>query len=50
MGIQNLSIIWGPTLMDCPNVNPDPAEFKLQSRVIETVLANYEKIFDVEGE
>ncbi|KAJ3412802.1 hypothetical protein HDV05_000208 [Chytridiales sp. JEL 0842] len=49
MSIQNLSIVWGPTILDSPEINPDPAELKLRSRVIETILLNFEKIFDVDS-
>ncbi|KAI8614514.1 Rho GTPase activation protein [Chytriomyces sp. MP71] len=49
MGIQNLAIVWGPTLLDSPGdaANFDTTELRLQSRVVETVLANYSRIFDV---
>ncbi|KAI8855286.1 Rho GTPase activation protein [Chytridium lagenaria] len=46
MTTQNLSIVWGPTLMDSPDVNPDPTEIKHQSRVVETILCNFERIFE----
>ncbi|KAJ3327639.1 hypothetical protein HDU76_011402 [Blyttiomyces sp. JEL0837] len=46
MGIQNLAIVWGPTLMDSPESNHDPEELRLQSRVIETILTNYDRIFE----
>ncbi|KAJ3178285.1 hypothetical protein HK101_010148 [Irineochytrium annulatum] len=49
MGVQNLSIVWGPTLMDSPDENPDPSELKQQSRVLETILANFERIFEPDG-
>ncbi|KAJ3119036.1 hypothetical protein HDU96_003211 [Phlyctochytrium bullatum] len=48
MGIQNLAIIWGPTLMSppvTPGQNADPADIKQQTRVVETILASYETIF-----
>ncbi|KAJ3239189.1 hypothetical protein HDU78_002991 [Chytriomyces hyalinus] len=48
MGIQNLAIVWAPTLMDSPG-EVDPMELRLQSKVVETVLANYTRIFDVES-
>ncbi|KAI9350182.1 GTPase activating protein [Obelidium mucronatum] len=48
MGIQNLAIVWGPTLMDCPDASSfDPSELRLQSRVVETVLANFHRIFEM---
>ncbi|KAJ3298437.1 hypothetical protein HK104_010697 [Borealophlyctis nickersoniae] len=52
MSFQNLSIVWGPTLMDQPDNSkaPDPSELKLQSLVVETVLANFEQIFDADEE
>ncbi|KAI9207539.1 Rho GTPase activation protein [Polychytrium aggregatum] len=47
MNAQNLSIVWGPTLIDPPSDSvPDPSELRLQSRVVEVVLSNYEQIFD----
>ncbi|KAJ3026691.1 UNVERIFIED_CONTAM: hypothetical protein HDU68_005231 [Siphonaria sp. JEL0065] len=47
MGIQNLAIVWGPTLMDCPDASSfEPTELRLQSKVVETVLANFSRIFD----
>jgi hypothetical protein len=49
MGIQNLAIVWGPTILDSPDSNPDPTDLKLRSRVIETILSNFEKIFETEG-
>ncbi|KAJ3095870.1 hypothetical protein HDU97_006444 [Phlyctochytrium planicorne] len=48
MNIQNLSIVWGPTLMDSPDSNPDPNELKHQSRVVETILYNFERIFELD--
>ncbi|KAJ3120297.1 hypothetical protein HK100_012858 [Physocladia obscura] len=51
MGIQNLAIVWGPTLLDSPNdpmaAGFEPSELRLQSKVVETVLANYGKIFEL---
>ncbi|ORY36303.1 RhoGAP-domain-containing protein [Rhizoclosmatium globosum] len=48
MGIQNLAIVWGPTLMDCPDAsNFEPSELRLQSRVLETVLLNFSRIFEL---
>ncbi|RKO91864.1 Rho GTPase activation protein, partial [Blyttiomyces helicus] len=50
MTVQNLSIVWGPTLLDSPDTASDPIELKLQSRVVETVLGNFEHIFETENE
>jgi hypothetical protein len=47
MGIQNLAIVWGPTLLDCPLPHSNSAtDFRSQARVIEIVLKNYSVIFD----
>ncbi|KAJ3212462.1 hypothetical protein HDU82_001313 [Entophlyctis luteolus] len=52
MGVQNLAIVWGPTLLDSPH-DPmvaggfDPSELRLQSKVVETILANYGRIFEL---
>ncbi|TPX56191.1 hypothetical protein PhCBS80983_g04715 [Powellomyces hirtus] len=51
MSAQNLSIIWGPTLLDAPtspDATPDPADIKLQTRIVELAIANYFVIFDPE--
>ena len=48
MSISNLSIVFGPTLMDPPEPSNDPLSLKHQSLVIEIVLTNYEHIFDTD--
>lgn len=45
MGVTNLSIVWGPTLIDSQGA-PDPMEMKYSSQVIEVVLQNYNQIFE----
>ncbi|KAI8802664.1 hypothetical protein BJ742DRAFT_714935 [Cladochytrium replicatum] len=57
MNAQNLSIIWGPTLLDAPKTemismatmpgSVGAEEIKHQSMVIETILSNFEHIFEV---
>ncbi|KAJ8326575.1 Rho GTPase-activating protein [Batrachochytrium dendrobatidis] len=48
MTIGNLGIVWGPTLMDSPEPTADATDLKYQSRVIETIVGNYDHIFDTE--
>ncbi|KAJ1559289.1 hypothetical protein HK405_011235 [Cladochytrium tenue] len=60
MGAQNLAIIWGPTLLDCaagvspsasdatPGSPPALDSLQLQSRVVETILVNFNRIFETE--
>lgn len=45
MGAQNLSLVWGPTLMNS-HVPPPETELKLQSRVIETIITHFTQIFE----
>ncbi|KAJ3354006.1 hypothetical protein HDU83_006022 [Entophlyctis luteolus] len=52
MGVQNLAIVWGPTLLDSPHDAMvaggfEPSELRLQSKVVETILANYGRIFEL---
>ncbi|KAJ3186275.1 hypothetical protein HDU85_007715 [Gaertneriomyces sp. JEL0708] len=52
MSVVNLSIIWGPTLLDAPKdglQNQSTSDIKLQTRVVEVVIANYDTIFDTES-
>ncbi|KAJ3396278.1 hypothetical protein HDU92_003535 [Lobulomyces angularis] len=46
MNIQNLSIVFGPTLMDLPD-SGGQGDFSAMARVVEIVLSNYSVIFDV---
>ncbi|KAJ3041621.1 hypothetical protein HDV00_008897 [Rhizophlyctis rosea] len=51
MTSANLGIVWGPTLMDPPKSGTggvDAGDLKLQSLVVETVVGNFESIFEVE--
>ncbi|KAI8827278.1 Rho GTPase activation protein [Fimicolochytrium jonesii] len=64
MSATNLSIVWGPTLLDSPDFSaisadpssstsppmPDPMDIKLQTRIVETVIANFLHIFDTSEE
>ncbi|TPX67909.1 hypothetical protein SpCBS45565_g03438 [Spizellomyces sp. 'palustris'] len=50
MTAANLSIVWGPTVLDSPDPSPDPMEIKLQTRILEIVIANYEHIFDTDAD
>ncbi|KAJ3020073.1 hypothetical protein HKX48_001379 [Thoreauomyces humboldtii] len=54
MSTSNLSIIWGPTLLDAPTSpsaeHPNPDHIKLQTRIVEVVASNYADIFDEEEE
>ncbi|KAI9105303.1 Rho GTPase activation protein [Phlyctochytrium arcticum] len=50
MTAANLSIVWGPSLLDSPAPSSDPNDIKLQTRILEVVIANFEHIFDTEGE
>ncbi|KAI8928247.1 hypothetical protein BC831DRAFT_449068 [Entophlyctis helioformis] len=49
MTVANLGIIWGPTLLDPPEQGMDPSDMKLQAKVVETIVNNYEQIFDTDG-
>ena len=48
MGVQNLSVVWGPNLLYPKNndLNKSSGDFRLQAKVVETILANYIAIFD----
>jgi hypothetical protein len=46
MGIQNLGIIFGPTLLDYDS-NGYSGDIKQQSKVVEIVLKHFEEIFEV---
>ncbi|KAJ1341638.1 hypothetical protein BSLG_003750 [Batrachochytrium salamandrivorans] len=48
MSIGNLGIVWGPTLMDSPDSGADASDLKYQSKAIETIVANFDHIFDTE--
>ncbi|KAH6599688.1 hypothetical protein BASA50_002824 [Batrachochytrium salamandrivorans] len=48
MSIGNLGIVWGPTLMDSPDSGADASDLKYQSKAIETIVANFDHIFDTD--
>ena len=48
MSAQNLGIVWAPVLLDSPETALQPKDLVYQSRVIETVILNFEHIFDVD--
>nr|KAJ3422486.1 hypothetical protein HK105_007865 [Polyrhizophydium stewartii] len=48
MTITNLGIVWGPTLMDPPDATSDAMDLKFQSKVVETIVGNFEHIFDMD--
>ncbi|KAJ3162029.1 hypothetical protein HDU86_005727 [Geranomyces michiganensis] len=52
MTSTNLSIIWGPTLLDAPSSAPtlEQSDIVLQTRIVELVVDNYLHIFDTENE
>ncbi|KAI9336213.1 hypothetical protein DFJ73DRAFT_850721 [Zopfochytrium polystomum] len=51
MSSQNLSLIWGPTLMDSVesiSLNQGVEdELRLQSRIVETIISNFDRIFEI---
>lgn len=48
MGISNLAIVWGPTLMGGGDQSDPVADLQWQCKVVEIVLTNFYVIFDDE--
>lgn len=48
MSAQNLAISWIPVLFDSPEAAMQAKDLIYQTRVIETILLNFEHIFDVD--
>jgi len=50
MSSLNLAIVWAPVLMQSPDQMMNPKELYYQTRVFETILNNFESIFETEEE
>lgn len=50
MSPQNLAVVWAPCLLDSPEASASSKDLVFQTRVLESILNNFDHLFDAEDE